>query len=335
VNIKEDPMSRMPSSSYFSGHTSVSSFKWIGWLFFAYIASVLLGGLLAPIILKCVQHFAAAHPSSSMLEYLSQKRLDVYIDRIKLIGMLVFLPILLKKTRLLSVKSLGLSFPKEGLFIATWFCMMAVLAVSSIAVIQIFLDITLLKPDAELFSLSRFLKTGSSALTVGMLEELIFRAIVLQIFLAAMSPRWAILLSAAFYAYVHFKIPGYMWADLPQETTLIGGITVAFRMLLNPIYYFEPIPFFNLFLIGMILGDLFLHTRSLWPCIGLHAGFVWAIFYYKNTYMLLASHIQWFFGSPRGTDGILASIILLELWFMCRFALRKPKQYDLAGKNSL
>jgi membrane protease YdiL (CAAX protease family) len=84
----------------------------------------------------------------------------------------------------------------------------------------------------------------------------------------------AALLSAAIFSIVHFL-------KAPDQTTTSVGWTSGFVSLSHSFDQFtEPMlvlaGFTTLFLIGLILADARLRTRSLWLPIGLHAGWILA-----------------------------------------------------------
>ena len=92
------------------------------------------------------------------------------------------------------------------------------------------------------------------------------------------------------------------------------------------IHTFDAIPFLNLTLVGMVLGLLFLRSRSLWPCVGLHAGWVAFIAVYDKLVISQSGAIQSFFGSSRMLDGLLSAVLLGFISFL--FLRRPLKEFD-------
>lgn len=116
----------------------------------------------------------------------------------------------------------------------------------------------------------------AAAWVLAILKELLFRGIALGIFLRAMPPGVAILLSALLYAGVHFLLP-------------IGGLTVAdpdvkgvgFELLAKLAMRFGDwhalvSDFSVLFAMGLLLAHARWRTASLWLPIGLQAGWIFA-----------------------------------------------------------
>jgi membrane protease YdiL (CAAX protease family) len=61
------------------------------------------------------------------------------------------------------------------------------------------------------------------------------------------------------------------------------GFFVAFWTTFGITENFDLAQFTALFLLGLVLGALTLRSGSLWPAIGLHAGLVTAMFFYRGT----------------------------------------------------
>jgi len=118
-------------------------------------------------------------------------------------------------------------------------------------------------------------------LAVGIIEEVVFRGVVLQNLHADMSAFFAVVFASAFFAAMHFIKP------LPGEILHLDRapsfdhfhVLNGFRILpyqLGNFGRFDVIwPFFlGLFLIGVALSVAYLKTGSLYLPIGIHAGFV-------------------------------------------------------------
>ncbi|MBA3544115.1 MAG: CPBP family intramembrane metalloprotease [Chthoniobacterales bacterium] len=111
---------------------------------------------------------------------------------------------------------------------------------------------------------------------VPILEELLFRGFILGVLLRSFS-RWiALVLTSALFSIVHFlKAPD---ATTPNESIewFSGFVSIAhsFWQFADPVLLAAG--FLTLFVIGCILADARLRTRSLWLPIGLHAGWIFA-----------------------------------------------------------
>jgi len=111
-----------------------------------------------------------------------------------------------------------------------------------------------------------------AAIAVPLIEELFFRGLLLGILLRGLRPILATLITSAFFAVIHFlKAP----ARSDEVVTWFSG----FRSIANSFAQFaDPTMllalFATLFLIGWILADARLRTRSLFLPIGLHSGWI-------------------------------------------------------------
>ncbi|MCP5535322.1 MAG: CPBP family intramembrane metalloprotease [Akkermansiaceae bacterium] len=111
-----------------------------------------------------------------------------------------------------------------------------------------------------------------SAVFSAIIEEWIFRGIILGIFLRAMRPAPAIVIVSLFYASIHFLLP-------PVGVKVInpGDADAGFRMVaLVARRFLSPqdfsLGFISLLVVGLILAYARYRTASLWLPIGLHIG---------------------------------------------------------------
>jgi uncharacterized protein len=118
-----------------------------------------------------------------------------------------------------------------------------------------------------------------SCVAAPVLEEMLFRGVILRSFLRQYSRRAAILGSSALFGLVHLNV-----------YQLAAG-----------------------FLIGLIAGWLYERARSLWPCIVLHAGYNSAVTYYAATYVERAGD-EPSFAAPLAALGCTALGALALRW---------------------
>ncbi len=162
-----------------------------------------------------------------------------------------------------------------------------------------------------------------SAACVGLLEESIFRGFMLQAFLGRFGRYRAILLTSAIFAVLHvFTLDDFL---KPIRDVQLDGThgTAGFRLIvlfLVPLRRpLEILPgVIGLFLAGWLLAELTVRTKSLWPAIGLHTGWVWAIkvtgrgWKYFDPPPLDAGPV-WLFGSKYAATGVLGWVIVGSL----------------------
>lgn len=115
-------------------------------------------------------------------------------------------------------------------------------------------------------------KAVAAAATVPFIEETFFRGLVLGILLKSGRRYFAMFATSALYSIVHFlKAPDHT-STIVTWASGFNSIAHAFVQFADPILVAAG--FTTLFLIGWILADARLRTRSLWLPIGLHAGWI-------------------------------------------------------------
>jgi CAAX protease family protein len=121
------------------------------------------------------------------------------------------------------------------------------------------------------------------ALIISWIEEPLFRGILLTGLQRKLSVAAAIIVSATYYAVLHFLDAS---TNIPyQELTILSGFELlgeAFANLLNP----EILPaFWALIMVGIFLGILRTRIKaSLGLCIGCHTCWVWQIKMSKSVF---------------------------------------------------
>lgn len=127
-------------------------------------------------------------------------------------------------------------------------------------------------------------KLMATAAAVGLLEELFFRGAMLGVCLRRMAAGWAVLLTSAVYALVHFLKPPRL-----NLTEAEVGWATGFDMLgliFGRFFDWQTVTaeFLTLVVLGVVLAVVRLRTRSLWLAVGLHAGWVFGYQHFnKNT----------------------------------------------------
>lgn len=153
--------------------------------------------------------------------------------------------------------------------------------------------------DAEFSAGKFFSKVLMPTLGSGVIEELIFRGLLLGLWLRAGSVLTAWIGSSVMFSLIHFLSPpdGMMIAD-PHAWH------AGFEMLGGTLGHFTDRAFFasefaTLTLLGLILGWCRLRTFSLWLSIGLHAGIVFTLktFYLVRTLDHSSPLHPWFIGN--------------------------------------
>jgi membrane protease YdiL (CAAX protease family) len=230
---------------------------------FAYFFAVVLGGaLLAPPLFWSANRFSA---------FFAKYDFESFFHRALLICALAFLWPLLRSLRLHSLRDLQLDKNRHRFRDVIAGNLLAAIPLLVGAVVLIATRIFLLKNAVPWNSLGGVL---AAAVVVPFIEELFFRGLLFGILLRSLRSIVAILITSAFFAIVHFlKAP----ARPTESVTWLSGfhsIANSFAQFADPMMVLAS--FTTLFLIGWILADARLRTRSLFLPIGLHSGWIFA-----------------------------------------------------------
>lgn len=165
------------------------------------------------------------------------------------------------------------------------------------------------------------------ALLISLIEEPIFRGILLAGLLRKLPVFGAVLVSSGYYAALHFLDSH---TEIPlQELDVFSGFTLlgeAFANLLNPSIYSA---FFALLTVGIFLCLLRTHFHAgLAMCIGCHAAWVWQIKMFKSLFNLdfKSKFIHWV-SAYDGVIGPLVTVWLL-LAIIVYFAYRYSNRHS-------
>jgi len=168
--------------------------------------------------------------STEASQYLLGKNIDVYFERLRMGPLLLGLPWIMWMCRLLSFKALGFDFSWKHVKTACLWWVIGFVLIGLMAAGQVGSGTCV--PREQLPSLgTQIFSSAFAALLIGFLEELIFRGLVLRLFYSAFGAFWAVVLSAAFYAYTHFRIPGGIVDVTPGDDAFFTGFQVGFWIL--------------------------------------------------------------------------------------------------------
>jgi membrane protease YdiL (CAAX protease family) len=233
----------------------------------AYFAAVvLLGALLAPWLHAAAQ-VVAGH---GWMRFLSEVEFQKYFNRSLLIAALVLLWPLVRTMRIASWAQLAWQRDRRwwqrlltGFFIAG-------ICVSAMGCAYIAAGLYRWKTDPPFDKIPPLLL---SAFVVAFIEETLFRGFLLGIFQRACRPLTALGWVTFIFAAVHFLKPDE--SVQVAEVHWFSGLALVphlFHQFAEPMTLLAG--FTTLFVLGWVLGDATLRTRSLWLAIGLHAGVV-------------------------------------------------------------
>jgi membrane protease YdiL (CAAX protease family) len=176
----------------------------------------------------------------------------------------------------------------------------------------------------HVFVWSRLGKMILASITVPLIEEAFFRGIILGVLLKGGRKYLAILAVSALFAIVHFlKAPDRTSATVTW-TSGFNSISHAFAQFGSPIMLLSA--FATLFLIGCILADARVLTRSLWLPIGLHAGWIFG----SGLFSLIARRQM--LALPWLGNNLLVGVIPLGVATITWILIRAWLRHDLSSK---
>ena len=272
-----------------------------------FLSTIFLGGaLLAPWVYQLIQSWAAHF---TFLHFLANEPFQRYLTRtflgIALIGLWPFA----RSIGARSFGDVGLTKPagqwsKFGGGLLLGFGSLALLA----GMVLLIRARTWETEHSASAVLRHVLATGLTAIVVAVLEEIIFRGALFGTLRKVYRWTFALLISSAVYALLHF------FERLPTLAKV--GWTSGFELLPQMVRGFVDLHslvpgFFNLTLAGVILGLAYQRFGNLYFSIGLHAGWIfWVKSYSFLTRPTAAGH-SWLWGSRKLVDGWAALVVLL------------------------
>lgn len=160
-------------------------------------------------------------------------------------------------------------------------------------------------------------------IVVPLLEEWLFRGLLLELWLKFGKPVYACVGTSLYFAFVHFL-------SLPEGAAIgnpaypLAGFELLGKILLhfaNPQFFITD--FATLFIIGMILAWARVRTGALWFSIGLHAGWIMAFKAFNLLYSSVRTHPlhSWGVGDTL-RSGLFPLLTLALTAAICHFVLR-------------
>lgn len=302
------------------------------WLF----ASLVLAAFFTPYLHRAGKSFAETaktkdYPAvvESVARSAQKAKPDRYFSRCLLVSALGLLPLLILRIRRLpgqtnredfSLKKQ--SYKQRFLYLGTGLAIGA----SALGLLAVLLHFTAAsEPNGNPVSASKILsKALVPALGAGIIEELVFRGVLLGLWLRTCSKWNAWIGSSLMFSFVHFLKPpaNTMIAD-PNAWhagfEILGSTLGHFT---NPLFFVTD--FATLSFLGLILAYTRTKTCSLWFPIGLHAGLVFALKTFSLTQTLdQESPLHpWFIGNDLKT-GMLPLIALGLCMAACAASVRR------------
>lgn len=169
-----------------------------------------------------------------------------------------------------------------------------------------------------------FSKVLIPTIAAPLIEEFLFRGLLLGLWLRFARPTMACLGTSFVFAFVHFlKLPdGSVIAD---PTHVLAGFELMGKILLHfsdPLFFVTD--FASLFVAGLILGWARISTKALWFPIGLHAGWVAVFKLFNQLYEAVSDHVlrPWGVGESLRV-GMLPLLTLGLTAIACHWVMRR------------
>lgn len=277
-----------------------------------FAATILFGAIVAPLLFWGAQALA----SRGILPVLATFDFEAFFHRALMLGAVLFIWPLLRALGVRGLRDLGLSPNPRWLRDAATGFLIAAVPLLCCAIVLLVLHVYKLRANLP------WLAVGNVALTaavVPVIEETLFRGLFLGVLLRALRPSAAIPWSAAIFSIVHFlKAPDHTTSTVHWSSGFVS-LAHSFDQFAQPILVLAG--FTTLFLIGLILADARLRTRSLWLAIGLHAGWIFASGAFNKIARREISALPWLGNSLQ--VGLVPLGLGLVTWMLLRVWLKK------------
>ena len=234
----------------------------------AYFIAIVVGGaLLAPILFWSAQALAA----HGLLPFLAKYDFDRFFHRAILIVAVLLLWPLLRVSNVRGLADLGLAPNPHWVRDVGSGVLLSVIPLLFCGALLIALPVYSFR---HVIVWPRIGTVLLAAISVPFIEEIFFRGVVLGILLRTGRRILSIIAVSGLFAAVHFLKGSEHESVIVTWTSGFQSIGDAFAGFSDPMMVLAA--FGTLFLIGCILADARVLTRSLWLPIGLHAGWIFA-----------------------------------------------------------
>lgn len=230
-------------------------------------ATTILGAALAPLLFFGAQ-WLTAH---GLLMFLARHDFESFFHRALLVSAVALLWPLIRSLRIKGWRNLGIEPNSHAARDAGVGFLIAAVPLLCCAISLIVYNFYGIRHSVAWLSLGPLVL---AAAVVPIIEELLFRGLILGVLLRRNAPLFAVIATSALFSIVHFL-------KAPDATTPADHVnwSSGFVSLANAFWQFrEPMlvlaGFTTLFLLACILADARIATRSLWLPIGLHAGWI-------------------------------------------------------------
>jgi membrane protease YdiL (CAAX protease family) len=178
----------------------------------------------------------------------------------------------------------------------------------------------------------RVLIATIAAILGPLLEETVFRGFIQRELVSCLRPPAGLVVASAIFMLAHFiKVPVELNAQPVHLWSGPSALGAAFLPVLQGAFLCGR--GLNLFLIGLILGGIFLRSGSLWMNAGLHSGWILGLLLFSGfTRPVEPPYVSYFGGDILSSLSTTLVLVLLALWIW-RF-YRHPSDSPGNGENA-
>jgi membrane protease YdiL (CAAX protease family) len=230
-----------------------------------FAATILTAVVLAPILYWAAQWFVA----HGVFSFLARYDFETFFHRALLIAAVGLLWPFLSVTGVRSMADLSLAPNYSWGRDVFGGILLSAIPLLCCGALLIALDVYSFRHN---FAWARFGKMLVASVTVPFIEETFFRGIVLGVLLRTGRHYIPILATSAIFSIIHFLKAPERTSTTVTWTSGVNSIAHSFEQFGDATMLISA--FATLFLIGWILADARVLTRSLWLPIGLHAGWI-------------------------------------------------------------
>jgi len=230
-------------------------------------ATILLAALLAPLLYWAAQ-WLSAH---GLFRFLTAFDFETFFHRALLVALLVLLWPLLRSIPVRNWQDLSLERNQRWSRDLLAGFLLAAIPLLCCGAALLALHIFSLRSAVNWLGLTKII---GAAVAVPVIEETFFRGLVLGVLLRSSRKYMSIFITSALFAIVHFLKAPEQTSPIVTWVSGFNSLAHSFRQFANPMLVAAA--FMTLFLLGYILADARVRTRSLWLPIGLHAGWIFA-----------------------------------------------------------
>ena len=243
-----------------------------------------------------------------------------YFNRAVLIACALTLPLLWRRLRIESLPTWGRIGPGGKQLLVGWLLAAGLLLALGASLTA--LGVYQMRPRPGWQVWPNALLAG---LCVALLEEWLLRGILLDSLRRKIGVRAALWVSSLFFSLLHFLKPPADWKPADPQAWGIGFEVLAQigSNLMQPQVLFAE--FTTLTMVGLVLARARVTSGSLWPCIGLHAGWVFGLKWFSALTLMSQPQLPWI-GTQLKVGLLPLLTIAMTGWLHERLVLRARRQ---------